>query len=125
MLPTASFKMYIVFEGDTTANGLIGECIVSTRPSVTTHYIHTYEYRCIIRVVDYTDTNLTLSWNSSCLSSSAGLPVIKQKYKLKQILTIPRPVDKNDYQIQFYIADITGSLPFYINRTIAYIRLIS
>ena len=125
MLPTASFKMYIVFEGDTTVNGRIGECVVSTHPNKTAHYIHTYEYRCIIRVVDYTDTNLTLSWNSSCLSSSDGLPVIKQKYKLKQTLTIDRPFGKNDYQIQFYITDITGSLPFYINRTIAYIRLIS
>ena len=125
VLPSAGFKMQIVFEGDT-ANGLIGECLVTTYLPKTNHWIHTYEYRCIFRVVDYTDTYLTLSWNSSCLSSTAGIPVIKQKYKLEQKLTnLGRPPGRNDYQLQFYISDVTGSVPFYINRTIAYIRLIS
>lgn len=125
-LKGASFKINIVFDNDPTK--IFGECDVITRDDVQNYFIHTYEYRCIFRVVDYTDNDLTISWNSSCLTSSDGRPNIKQKYMLEQKITVDRAAS-NDYKINFYISDIKtlhgAVFPIWINRTIAYVRLIS
>jgi|688.fasta_scaffold06940_12 hypothetical protein len=126
IVPGVSFKINIVFDNDPAK--IFGVCDVITRSDVQNYFIHTYEYRCIFRVVDYTDDDLTISWNSSCLTSSDTRPNIKQKYVLEQTITVDR-ASSNDYKINFYISDIQmlhgTNFPIWINRTIAYVRLIS
>lgn len=125
-LEGVAFKINIVFDNDPTK--IFGECNVISRSEVQNYFIHTYEYRCIFRVVDYTDNDLTIAWNSSCLTSSNGIPNIKQKYNTDQTIKVDR-ASSSDYKINFYISDIQtlygAVFPIWINRTIAYVRLIS
>ena len=110
-IDSPSFTILIIFEGNPVEN--IGETVIS---STTNTKKHNYEYRCVFRIIDCTDTHLTIAWNSISTTD-----IIKQEYGTKKIIAYNK--QGSGYQLNFRLQAINKIMT--ITRLCSYIRVIS